>query len=134
MELYHAFAAYFLFVISTTAYPLCRYGFHLLLSKSSMIYLYCLLIEMTVACLFLLIYFRVTPLSLKEKFRDQKLVQWPILNYSHAYHFCKTTPGTELFSIGHCTWPQIYSTRFQASFANFCQCNSLKTVAKLFSQ
>ena len=84
----------------------------------------------------------VTPLSLTEKFRhqkiwqfrDQNLVQWPILNNSHAYPFCKTTPGTKLFSIGHCTWLQIYSTRFHASFANFCLCNSLKMVAKLFSQ
>ena len=49
-----------------------------------------------------------------------KMVQWPILNNSHAYPFCKTTPGTQLFSIGHCTI--------------FCQWNSLKMVAKLFSQ
>ena len=48
------------------------------------------------------------------------MVQWQILNNSHAYPFCKTTPGTQLFSIGHCTI--------------FCQWNSLKTVAKLFSQ
>ena len=58
---------------------------------------------------------RVTPLSLTEKFRDQKiwqfcdqkLAQWPILNNSHAYPFCKTMPGTQLFSIAHCTWLQI---------------------------
>ena len=49
-----------------------------------------------------------------------KMVQWLILNNSHAYPFCKTTPGTQLFSIGHCTI--------------FCQWNLLKTVAKLFSQ
>ena len=57
---------------------------------------------------------RVTPLTLT------KMVQWPILNNSHVYPFCKTTPVTQLFSIGHCTI--------------FCQCNSLKMVAKLFSQ
>ena len=50
-----------------------------------------------------------------------KKVQWPILNNSHAYPFCKTMPGTQLFSIGHCTWSQIYSTRFQASFATVIQ-------------
>ena len=49
-----------------------------------------------------------------------KMVQCPILNNSHAYPFCKTTPGTQLFSIGHCTI--------------FCQWNLLKTVTKLFSQ
>ena len=52
--------------------------------------------------------------------RLPKMVQWPILNNSHAYPICKTIPGTQLFSIGHCTI--------------FCQWNSLKTVAKLFSQ
>ena len=49
-----------------------------------------------------------------------KMVQCPILNNSHAYPFCKTTPGTQLFSIGHCTI--------------FCQWNLLKTVTKLLSQ
>ena len=49
-----------------------------------------------------------------------KMVQWPIINNSHAYPFCKTMPGTQLFSIGHCTI--------------FCQWNSLKTVAELLSQ
>ena len=32
--------------------------------------------------------------------RLPKMVQWPILNNSHAYPFCKTMPGTQLFSIG----------------------------------
>ena len=59
-------------------------------------------------------------------FTDQ--VQRPILNNSHAYPFCKTMRRffslvflvSQLFSIGHCTI--------------FCQCNLLKTVAKLFNQ
>ena len=28
--------------------------------------------------------------------RLTKKVQWPILNNSHTYPFCKTTPGTQL--------------------------------------
>ena len=56
---------------------------------------------------------RVTPLSLTKSFttnlsasftdKNGKMVQWPIINNSHAYPFCKTMPGTQLFSIGHCT-------------------------------
>ena len=43
-------------------------------------------------------------------------VQWPILNNSQAYPFCKTMPGTLVLAIALGQW------------------NSLKTVAKLFSQ
>ena len=28
-----------------------------------------------------------------------KTVQWPILNNSHAYPFCKTMPGTQLYLV-----------------------------------
>ena len=28
-----------------------------------------------------------------------KMVQWPILNNSHAYPFCKTTPGTTSYLV-----------------------------------
>ena len=59
-------------------------------------------------------------------------VQWPILNNSHAYPFCKTTPGTLVLAIALGQWNSHKTFHFFANFGRESIAQDL--VAKLFSQ